>query len=310
MIDLLLMTFFIIFFVGKSVSKIKIGTALALSALYALSKGHLWPPILDEWSLVLPILMAILAIGSILYDITFMREKGKSYKIDYKPLKSLLIFLLIPGVLTTGAYFMYGDPLTWDFAFRIILSSLISFGGGEAYIAVADTIFVQGGFISETTYYSQIIGISSAMPGPVLMSIAAGIGFAYGSSTGGMLLGWVFGLLAISLAITATALGALFLLICFETFKDSHRLHMIIRYIMPLICGMLISIALTLLNQSSGVLIREGVNPWLSVGFVISLFFLMLLLRKKYQMNDIKLLLLGGLGTLISFSAIFNGPSV
>lgn len=303
MINLLIMAFFVIFFIGKSNCKFKISIAIFLAVMYALSVGRMG--LLGEWSFAISVLMLILACASIFYDVFYKKKNGINYKINYDPLKNILIALSLSFALTAVVYFVSGESRTWEFVFRVILSALSSFGGGEAYIAVADTFFVQTGFTSAEVYYSQIVGISSAMPGPVLMSIAGGIGFAFGNGIGGVLFGWVFGLLAIISAVTATSLGALFLLTCFETFKDSHRLHMIILYIIPLVCGMLISIALSLLNQSSSVLIREGVDPWLAVGIMLALFLLMMILRIKYKLNDIKLLLLGGVGSLAVLSFIF-----
>ena len=251
--------------------------------------------------------MLVLAAGSILYDTLLKKDraKGKANKIALKPIRNLFLFLLI-GVGFAGIVFaITQDERTIEFSLGVLLSSLTSFGGGEAYIAVADAVFVQTGLVSEEVYYSRIIGISSAMPGPVLVTIAAGLGFAYGSAMGGYLLGWIYGLLAITLAVVATAFGALTLYSCFGVFKESHRLQMIVRYMIPMVCGLLITVGLTLLNQAAGVMTSEGVPPLLAVGIVAALFFIMLTLRIKFRVGDIKLLLGGGLSILAVMSVLF-----
>jgi len=87
-------------------------------------------------------------------------------------------------------------------------------------------------------------------------------------------------------------------------FKESYRLKMVIKYMMPLVCGILIGISLTLLNQAAGVLVREGINAWVGFGIVLVIYFCMMFLRKKYRVKDIPLILAGGaltLGGLVVF---------
>jgi archaellin len=69
---------------------------------------------------------------------------------------------------------------------------------------------------------------------------------------------------------------------------------------MAIVCGVLISTAFTLLNQASSVLIREGVSSWLSIIIVLAVFLIMTALNKKYKVNNIKLLIAGGFGTLLA----------
>jgi len=299
MLDLLAILFFIICFVDKSKSYIKYGISFVLAFLYALSRGR--GVFLSDWNTVLLIIMIVLAAGSIIKD----RGKNTLGKFDMLVIKNFVLFGLIGIALTGIAYIISGEGRAFDFGIRVVTSSWQSFGGGEVYIGIAEAVFVQGGFVSEEIYFSQIVGVSSAMPGPVLMSIAAGIGFAFGNSMGGYFLAWVFGLLAIFLAVVASALGTLALFTGFGMFKDSNRLKMIVRYMIPVICGVLMNVALTLLNQTSSVIMNQGVNPWLAVAIVISMFLVILFLRIRYKVNDIKLLLGGGVGSLAVFSLIF-----
>jgi len=86
--------------------------------------------------------------------------------------------------------------------------------------------------------------------------------------------------------------------------KDNRRIHMIVQYIMPIVCGMLVSTALSLLRQASSVLISERVNPFLSAGLVIALFLLMSFLHKKFRINDLILLAAGGFMTITSLGIL------
>ena len=303
MLDLLAMTFFVICFMGYSKSKIKFAISLLIAGFYALSSGRMG--IFQELSLPLLVVMTILALSSIFTDFFKNKEKRKQnkIKIDYKPLRNILLFALFAGTLVTGVYIISQDENIWSFAFNGITSSLSSFGGGEVYYAISYETFVESGFISREFYYTRILGLAGAMPGPVIVSILSGVGFAYGS-TYGIGMAWLFGFLGGSFAITATAFGALTLFTFFEIFKESNRLKMIVRYIMPVVCGILVSVALSLLTQASNVIVNVGVSMILAFAAVLALFGIMLFLRKKCNINDIILLLGGGGVSLLILSLI------
>ena len=298
-ITLMLATFFIICFIGASRSKAKLAVAIILAVTYTLTRGK--AGILGNWALPLAGIMILLTAGSVYYDVRKKRsEEGEKrpFHFDFKPLRNLIVFILIAVLLTSATFFLTGDANVLDFAFRAVTSSLMSFGGGEVYIGISEAIFVQTGFIPEEIYSTQIMGIANTMPGPVLVSILTGVGYTYGYLHHGTAIGWLFGVLAISLAVTATAFGALILLMCFDILRESERLKMVIKYIIPVVCGMLISTAISLLRQASIVLVGERLNAFLSVGIVLLISLLMIFLHKKFRVSDIALLLIAGAGAV------------
>ena len=354
-VHLILLTFFVICFMGSSFSKLKFFVSLPFVVLYALSVGraagslaaeraHLisiqaFPPgaaapsdiwvsslsafdrfklfLADHW-LWIGILMLIMIICSTAYDM--ISEKNvrvkKPFRFDFKPARNILLFILIAVALTSIVFAVTGDANAWSFALNVVGSALQSFGGGEVYINIAYATFVETEFIPREIYNTQIVGIANSMPGPVLMAIATGIGYTYGSINHSVPVGWLFALLANSMAITATAFGALIVFIFFDILKDSSRLHMVIKYIMPVVCGMLITTAFSLLRTAALVIINwgsrleaavpmsSGTNPFLSCGIVLTIFLIMLFFHKKFKVNDIILLLSGGAGTLAVFALI------
>jgi len=304
MITLMLSTFFVMCFIGASKSKVKLISAVLIAVLFSLTNGR--AGILSSWSLPLAILMLALAAVSIVRDILKKGDTAekKTFHFDYRPFRNLILFILIAVLLTSATFFVSGDINVWDFAFKAIVSSLTSFGGGEVYIGISEATFVQTGFIPEINYSTQIIGIANTMPGPVLVSILTGVGYTYGNINHGVAFGWVFGLLGLSLAVTATAFGAITIFICFELLKGSERLKMIIKYIMPIVCGMLISTALSLLRQAGSVLVDKHINPLISIGIVLGITCLMLFVSKKLRVNDLILLVFGGAGTVFVLRAM------
>ena len=305
MLQLLAILFFIIFFLGNSLSSAKIFLAAGIAFLYAVASGS--GEMLGGFDVHLLLVMFGLAAGSTVYDVTIKgsKEQTCASKLDMTAIRNLAFFAGIGVGLTTLAYLISGESRTFEFAALLVLSSWQAFGGGEVYVSIAEQVFVHGGFVSEEVYFSQIVGVSSAMPGPVLTAITAGLGFHFGNSVGGYFLAWVFGLLSIWLAVVASALGALALFTGFGMFKDSRRLRLVVRYIIPVICGVLLNVVLTLLNRTSSVIIDQGVNPWIAVFIVLGIFIAQTYLRNKYQVHDMKLLLGGGIGTLVVFALIF-----
>ena len=293
---LILILIFIAGFMGASTSWLKLGAAIVLSGLFALANGR--SGVLRELAPALGVALVVLVIASIFYDAahTKVKKKRSPYQFDYKPLRNLLLFVMISVVFTFVVYAASGDSATWRFAFKVVTSSLSSFGGGEVYIGISEAVFVQTGFIPEINFSTQIAGIANSMPGPVLCAIVTGIGFTYGSVNHGLAFGWLFGLLGLTLSITATAFGALTLFMCYDSVKDRARLRAVIRYIMPVVCGMLITTALSLLRQAASVLVEQNANPFLSVGAVIAMSAIMLYLHAKHRVNDVVLLLAGGGG--------------
>ena len=298
MLSLILMTLFVVGFAGNSKSKTKWITAFVLAGLFALANGRMG--ILRPWLIHLAIILLIAAIASIVYDTVVMSDKEdrKKIKVNVGTLRNLLLFIAVSLVFTIAVYIASGDINVWDFAQRVVTSSLTSFGGGEVYIGISEAVFVQTGFIPEEIYSTQIIGIANSMPGPVLVAIVAGVGFTYGNALSGIGFGWLFGLLGLSLAVTVTAVAAQALYISYEYLKESRRMQIILQNFMPVVCGMLASTALSLLIQASSVLLGEGFNEYISVGVVIAITFLMLLLHYRFRVNNLILLICGGLGTL------------
>ena len=309
MIILLAIALFVILFMGNSKSIIKLSFASIVSFIFAIASGRL--SLLDTINLpyinnpvkttfVLGGVMVIAVIVSICMDYLRSRD-GKEkirYKLDFKPIRNLLFFFLFAAGLTMLVFVISNDAGAIDFSVKVLISSLSSFGGGEAYIGVADAVFVQSGFIASEDYLGKIVGISSAMPGPVLVSIATGIGYVYGEATGGVGYGWMFGFLGIAMAVSATAMAALTLYTFFELFAASERLKMVLKYIMPVVSGMLASIALNLLTRNIEVCVSVGVPRFIGLFAMIMMFLTMLYLSRRYNVRDPMLLLGGGLISL------------
>ena len=315
MLDIILILFFLVCFIGSSKNKVKRGIGIGLALLYALAIGRMG--ILSPLAIPLVVVMILLAVTSVLYDTLRARNQRKDHgleegsmrknngsKLDLAPIKNILLFLVVALGLTGLAFVSSGDGIAVNFALRGLTSSLQSFGGGEVFYAIAEETFVQTEMLSRDFYMTHVMGIAGAMPGPVIVAILSGVGFGIGANLGGIGLAWVFGIVGGSMAITATGFGALTLYMVFDYLKDSPRLKMIVKYIIPVVCGVLLSVSLQLIERSAWVISSVGIPIFMSLLIVMVMLVTMITLNRKLKMPDILYFLVGGGFTLVGLTVI------
>lgn len=163
-----------------------------------------------------------------------------------KPIIGLLGLTVFGGVLTTLLVGLEGLKVMG----LVLMSTLTSFGGGEAYVAVADGFFVSGNYVEGNLFYTQVVPIANAMPGPILVKIAAAIGYLVGGQGP---IGWGVALAAASVAIGSCTALALLLLGLYQRVEGSHVVAGISNNILPVISGLLVQVAVTMLQTSTEV---------------------------------------------------------
>lgn len=88
------------------------------------------------------------------------------------------------------------DLQSFVFAFRSIVSVLMSFGGGDAYLVIADGLFVDD-MVSEDTFYNNIISVVNILPGSILGKTLSCVGYYFGLDFFGNYLGSIFMAIAV-----------------------------------------------------------------------------------------------------------------
>ncbi|NLE97581.1 MAG: hypothetical protein GX596_06295 [Propionibacterium sp.] len=173
------------------------------------------------------------------------------------------------------------------------LSSVTSFGGGEAYIGVADGYFVEPGHVDRGVFYTQLIPVANAMPGPILAKVASGIGFIAGAEHSG-LVAWLAAASAMLIVVGACAALAMPVLGTYERLRHNPIVVNIGNYILPVICGLLVSVSATMLLVSAEVGEGAGANPtvllWLLLGAIAG----MAVLHLRKLIPDLLMLGVGG----------------
>ena len=294
-IDLILVTFFVIILLERLRRKWEFPAVLTIGLLYALAGGKAAQAAgLDRFK---PIMLAAMGLLLIL-AIIFRRQKkeGKTdLRLDSSAALTITAYLVLPVILAAVAHFsglisFAGDSLA--FMGKVLLSTVTSFGGGEAYVAVAEGVFVQGGYIEADLFFTRLVPVANALPGPILIKIAAGIGYTLGSAMNGNAGGWILGLLAAATALGACCAIAILVLRLYDSIGQSAFVRNLKRYILPVICGMLLSTCTAMLDESMKIAGERGIAGIIAFPALIVLITGIWFLHKKLHLHDIILLIL------------------
>lgn len=175
-------------------------------------------------------------------------EDGKKVRREKTVPADFLIWAGILAVCLLTAVIIEKDILS--FAGKGILSSLISFGGGDAYLTVAEGLFVDGGQITGEQFYGHIVNVVNIFPGSILSKTLAAIGYYAGRNCNA---GWVttavFAGIGFLISV-AVSCGVYHLVYAFyDKFQIMKVFQMIHRWIRPIVAGLLLNIMMTIINQ-------------------------------------------------------------
>lgn len=184
-------------------------------------------------------------------------------------------------------------PNGFRIGYLIALSSITSFGGGEAYIAVADAFFVQPAHVGTEVFYTQLVPVANALPGPILVKVAAGLGYLVGVEFGAPT-AWALAAVGAVVAISACCVIAMPVLGAYSAFSKNGIVVNISRYILPVICGLLISVSATMLGVAADVGVGAGIDPFVLILVLIAAIASMTLLHLRNLVSDLLMLLVAG----------------
>lgn len=299
-IDLMIASFFLILLHAAAKSKAVLGAGCGLCAIYALLAGK-WAARAGlsswgKWLIVPMVLLLALCLAKSLGG----KKTGVRIHISRPVAVTMILFLLVPVVITLCALLPAGGNVL-PFLGQICLSTVTSFGGGEAYVSVADGIFVQGGYITSELFYTRLVPVANALPGPILVKIAAGIGYAYGLEQNASL-GYLLAAAAAAWAVGVCSALAVLAAHVYDAVKESAMIRSLKTYILPVICGMLLSTSCALLHEGMKVMAEHGLSYRISclvpVLWVAGLF----LVTRIKHINDTVLLLISAAVSVLGLS--------
>lgn len=143
-----------------------------------------------------------------------------------------------------------------SFLWRGCLSVLMSFGGGDAYLAVADGLFIDSSIVNADVFYGDIVSVANILPGSILGKVLPAVGYYFGIAvTGSIIGGFAFALggFAASIALSCGVFSIIYHL--YDHLSDFQTMKTISHYIGPIISGLLGTVILALLVQVKNALI-------------------------------------------------------
>ncbi|MDO4167468.1 MAG: chromate transporter [Eubacteriales bacterium] len=135
---------------------------------------------------------------------------------------------------------------------RGLFSSFLSFGGGDAYLTVADGMFVGTGMLSSEEFYGHLVSVANVLPGSILCKILTGTGYLIGYNVSGGLSSSGYLLALAGFVCSIAASGGVFSLVMllYNAFEKIDIFQSIKRWIRPIIAGLLVNIMLSLIHQA------------------------------------------------------------
>ncbi len=293
-INVLILLFFLIFFTGGRTKGKRFLTAMVISVVYILMFGKSAIINLGFGNTIFQVVMLVVAVAMLISDSKKDASDKAKVKLDWAgATKKSLPFLISTAVLF-GICFVISDENMIFFLTNGIVSTATSFGGGEAYLTVADGIFVVSGVITTTEFYSRILPIANALPGSILVKILAAVGFVIGFDIS---MGYAFlvGTLGLMIATTASCVVCIYVAEVYTSFSYLSIFKVLKLWVLPVICGLLLSTILSMLNEVFHISHAYELHQLPMFGLIAFIYGMVYFLHKKFHLNDVILIVLSAL---------------
>lgn len=212
-------------------------------------------------------------------------QEKKSFPVK-NLLRSLLWWTMFTLLLSLPAIFLL--PNTTGFLRRGVFSSILSFGGGDAYLSVAHGLFVDSKMISNTEFYGNIVTVANALPGSILCKVLTGIGYTLGYNLNHSVLeGVLMGISGFACSVAASGTIVTIVAFFYEKYENLRVFASIQRFIRPIISGLLLNVGLTLYLTGIRLPLQAGTPelPTIAVALLLDLGILHMLRRSKRKNN-------------------------
>lgn len=287
-VQLLALVFFFAFYTRGKYSAKHLGIAALLGGIYLLGTG-VAKDVIPSLVVTIDIMCMV---GFALYGFisSFLKCK-RNVSIDVKSvLTDLGVWFAVVGIVGIAVALQY--PEVFLYIWKSGLSVLMSFGGGDAYLTIADGIFVESEMITAQQFYGQLVSVVNILPGSILCKTLTGVGYYIGQNVGGnVLVGLMFAAVGFvcSVAVSCGFVSAVYYL--YDALIKLNIFQTISKWITPVIAGLLINIMISLCNQcmnlSEGLGIsRIAIGFGLLIGYAIDF-----ILANRFKLNTMIVLI-------------------
>lgn len=250
------------------------------------------------------LMVQVLMISLSFYGLKESISKSKKFKIVplYPLIKTEFICLGLVCIVAIPALLVSIDSIVY--LVKGMVSTWISFGGGDAYLTVADGMFVSTQMITADEFYGKLVSVVNILPGSILCKTLSGIGFYLGfHATGSIFAGYVvaFSGFVCSVAGSCAVLSLGYYL--YECFEELDFLKLIRRWIRPIVSGLLLNVMISMLNNGITISRNLEKDPLFILGIIIAIYILNVFLYNKYKVKSGMLIVISVILSL--FIAVF-----
>ena len=251
-IHVFIMMFFLTFYVHGNISAPKIVTAGLICLLYA--AGLSAPDDVPAWRLLTVGAEGLMGLLSVYGALTqrkaekmdFERESYRNILLEVKAECLFAAALSLPALCLFGKAFLY--------LANGLLSSFLSFGGGDAYLTVADGLFVNEGLLDSGAFYGRIVPIVNLLPGSILCKTLAAVGYFIGmEETGSAAAGLLLALGGFACSVTGSCLSFSAMKYAYRRFGTLSFFELMRKGIRPVVSGLMLTVMVSMLRQGSKV---------------------------------------------------------
>ena len=265
-----------------------VGVFLATGAGTLLSIFHVEGIAVLKLSTIQILLLTLL--GSIVVGI--IRKNGEKkkrvlHKITWRPLAARVAAWIIFFVLLSIPAFLLVGSEVIPFDLRGLSSSLLSFGGGDAYLTIADGLFVPD-FISGNEFYNHLVLLVNVLPGSILCKTLAGIGYVYGVSlTGSMTCGMVMALAGFACSVAASCVVFYIIYHIYDWLERVDVFIVIRKTIRVVVSGLLLTVMASLVKSGMDMNSNSSL-PWFTVLILIAaLYIVNMIFYHKFKCKNV-----------------------
>ena len=222
--------------------------------------------------------------GSAVYSLKRGKPRKSTRKREF-PAKSILgtlgVWVAFVLVLWIPGMYLFGGDSVW-FGLKGIASSLLSFGGGDAYLTIADGMFVPD-YISTNEFYNHLVLLVNILPGSILCKTMTGIGFFFGSQLGGMTGGISLALLGFGASVAASG-GVFQVMYLLGDWLSGKRIFYIIKKTLRVVVsGLLLTVMASLIFSSMEMNANEVLPRCTVLLLTLGIYGLNLLLHLRFR---------------------------
>ena len=179
--------------------------------------------------------------------------------------------------------------LFWTF-FKI---GLFGFGGGYGMLSLIQNEVVENHQWISNSEFTDIVAVSQMTPGPIGINSATYVGYKAIENVGMSRTQAIFGSLLASFSVMLPSFILMLLISAFfMRYKDHNSVQTVLKWLRPVVVGMLAAAVLLLLNEENlGAFNKDNLQLYVSIG----LFALAFVATYFWKIGPIKVILLAGL---------------